>query len=514
MQRIEDYREQQAELEREQYEGAIIRLDQEIAEASFYHFVLMAWPKVFPELFIDGKHIKAVCDHLQALAEDLFDNLIINIPPGHSKSRIVSVLFPAWMFGPKANRDQWLHASVAQGLAERDSDACRDVLKHPWFQERWPVKFSKTKDTTREWRLVGGGKREVTSPVSKATGKRGRWLVGDDLHDIDETETQTANTIKWIRGPWSNRGNYGKLRRKRIIIMQRVAENDATGFYLESDPTSWVHLCLPLEYDPERHCVTPIFSDWRTKRGQLLWPQAYGPKEVAQGKRDAGPKNWDCQQNQKPHPVGGKEFEPGWLLHRFRRLIASLVERWVVSIDCSFKDGPNTDFVSIQLLAKIGPYFYVVEELTDRMSWNELKAAALEFVTKWRNLGVPILDVVIEEAANGYALCEELKKKVSGVVAWDPKAGKVERARATTGVWSAGQVQLPAEDAVIVLDFGKGKPIIIHLRPHWVSDYVYQHKSFPKPNVHDDSVDATSQGILYLEDFRTKPKGLPNVAVA
>lgn len=59
---------------------------------------MQAWPILEPETeFVDGIHVHAICLHLQAVTEGRIPNLIINIPPGHAKSLLVAVFWPAWL---------------------------------------------------------------------------------------------------------------------------------------------------------------------------------------------------------------------------------------------------------------------------------------------------------------------------------------------------------------------------------------------------------------------------------
>ena len=62
-------------------------------------FVVQAWPVLEPSTaFVDGLHVLAICDHLQAVSESRIRNLIINVPPGHAKSLLTAVFWPAWVW--------------------------------------------------------------------------------------------------------------------------------------------------------------------------------------------------------------------------------------------------------------------------------------------------------------------------------------------------------------------------------------------------------------------------------
>ncbi|NDE18519.1 hypothetical protein EBZ80_26795, partial [bacterium] len=71
--------------------------DRRAASGSLYEFVRQAWPIVEPGIqFIASWHIEAICEHLEAISAGELRKLLINIPPRHSKSTIVSVMFPMW----------------------------------------------------------------------------------------------------------------------------------------------------------------------------------------------------------------------------------------------------------------------------------------------------------------------------------------------------------------------------------------------------------------------------------
>jgi hypothetical protein len=71
--------------------------DRRAASASLYEFVKQAWPIVEPGVpFIASWHIEVICEHLEAISSGELRKLLVNIPPRHSKSTIVSVMFPMW----------------------------------------------------------------------------------------------------------------------------------------------------------------------------------------------------------------------------------------------------------------------------------------------------------------------------------------------------------------------------------------------------------------------------------
>src|SRR5579862_1072009 len=115
----------------------------EMARRQLKDFVRLAWPIVEPsKAFIPNWHIDAICTHLQAVSEGHIKHLVITIPPGHAKSLIVSVLWPAWQWirkkpdvlrGPDGPGSRGIYCSYDVQLAIRDSRRCRSLLASEWY---------------------------------------------------------------------------------------------------------------------------------------------------------------------------------------------------------------------------------------------------------------------------------------------------------------------------------------------------------------------------------------------
>jgi hypothetical protein len=77
----------------------IRNLKAEKARRNLKELVIQAWPVLEPPtLFVDGIHIDAICQHLQAVTEGRIANLIITVPHRHAKSLLTAVFWPAWVW--------------------------------------------------------------------------------------------------------------------------------------------------------------------------------------------------------------------------------------------------------------------------------------------------------------------------------------------------------------------------------------------------------------------------------
>lgn len=290
-------------------------------ENSFIKFFAAAWPEIDPAPLQLNWHHEAIAEHLEAVAHGQIRKLLINVPPRHTKTLLASVAFPAWIWcrnpdedypliGPQA---KFLCLSYSDQLAMDNATLARRLINSEWYQKRWGhrVKIAADQDAKNKFDTVAGGSRISASFGGTVTGRGGDFKIIDDPHKVDEAESETVRegVLKTYEGTLKNRLTDPRTNTE-IVIMQRLHEEDLTGHILETDD-EFVHLNLPAEYDSGRHCVTVIdWEDPRKEDGELLWPQRFGPDELAPYKRN--PYEWAGQWQQSPVARGGNIFKRAW----------------------------------------------------------------------------------------------------------------------------------------------------------------------------------------------------------
>src|ERR1019366_7024928 len=157
-------------------------VDAELARRRFRDFIRLAWPVVEPgRPFLPAWHVDAIADHLQAISEGLIKNLLINVPPGHGKSLIVSVLWPAWQWIRSIEGACWrgLFASYDSGLATRDSVRCRALMESAWYRETFRPAWKLSGDQNEKgyFENTKSGFRISLSVGGRGTGFRGDAIV-------------------------------------------------------------------------------------------------------------------------------------------------------------------------------------------------------------------------------------------------------------------------------------------------------------------------------------------------
>ena len=267
----------------------LVRLDRFEADASLRNFVPLAWPQLEPEAkYVGGWAIDAMCDHLEAVTYGWVNRLLINVPPGSMKSLLSSVMWPAWEWGPRNKPSlRYIATAFNDGPVKRDTRKMRDLVASPWYQERWP-KVALVRAGETSFSNTRTGNREGI-PFGSLTSQRADRLIIDDPHSTMQAESQTerSKTVRQFCEGAVNRLN-DQEKSAIIVIMQRLHEADMSGEIL-SRAMGYDHLMLPMEFEPDRRCVTRIgFRDPRTEEGELLNPERFSRAVVDQLKHDMG----------------------------------------------------------------------------------------------------------------------------------------------------------------------------------------------------------------------------------
>lgn len=470
--------------------------DPDTLRRSLASYAQAAWPIIEPGTpLIWGWHLSAICEHLEAVTAGEIRNLLVTIPPRSGKSTLVSVMWPTWSWIDHPDT-RWLFASYAQTLSTRDALRSRRILQSPWYQSRWQDRFRLTGDQNQKTRYENdrSGYRLATSVGGSATGEGGSFLVVDDPHNLQEIHSDTIRqgVLTWWDEVMSSRLNDPKTGGK-VIVQQRGHEQDLAGHVLAQG--GYTHLDLPMEYTPKTYSFRGQVVDPRTEPGELLCPERIGPKENADLKVRLGSGAYAGQYNQRPAPAGGGLFKEWWW--RYWRPIdmplppvmvrnsagepvaieaIPLPEQFdecLQSWDMAFKDLKTSDFVAGGVWARLGAWKFLLDLRHGRLDFVHTCEAVQELSERWPQARAKL----IEDKANGTAVINSLRGKISGLLPVEPDGSKYARAVAVSPEIEAGDVFLP-------------HPMLYP----WVDGFIHEHTMFPT-GAHDDQVDQTSQAL-------------------
>jgi predicted phage terminase large subunit-like protein len=313
-----------------------------------------------------------------------------------------------------------------------------------------------------------------------ALGEGGDRLVADDPNNLKKihSETERQSAIDWWDEVMSTRGNDPRTVAK-VIVQQRGHEGDITGHVLKKG--GYVHLKLPAEFEGDA-CETPIFRDPRTRPGELLWPERFGPEELSALKVELGTYGAAAQLQQNPVPTGGGTFKIDWF-GRYRTLPASGMT--TVSVDCANKAKELSSYTVAGAFREHQERAYVADVWRDRVEYPGLKRGVRSFCERWHPNAV-----LIEDKGNGTALIQDLRKETRlPIIAVEPEGDKIMRAQRTSPSVESGLVLLP------------------QFAP-WANDFEYEIGHFPAVDFMDQ-VDMLTQ---FLDRFARG--GMPAFATA
>jgi predicted phage terminase large subunit-like protein len=469
----------------------------EKARRDLHEFIVQAWHVLEPSApLVEGIHVQAICEHLQAITEGRIRNLIINVPPGHAKSLLTAVFWPAWAWIDRPEI-RWLFSSYNATLSVRDSLKCRRLIESDWYQERWGCRYQLTGDQNQKQRFENDrtGYRIATSVGGSATGERADIVVVDDPHSVDQaaSDAERCTAVEWWNGTMSTRlNNFSKGH--KVVIQQRLHEADLTGDLLSKG--GYELLCLPAEFEPDRKCSTSIgWSDPRQEFGELLWPEKMTRQELDEVKITLGSYRYAGQYQQRPAPADGGLFKRFWWRYwRPKHLelppvpvrlpdgeVCSILavplpdefDEMLQSWDLAFKGLDTSDFVVGQVWGASQADRFLLDQHRDRMDMPKTVDAIRAMSGKWPEAARKL----VEDKANGPAVIAALQHEIAGLIAVNPAGGKIARAQAISPQCESGNVYLPHPA----------------LAP-WVEDFIEECAAFPNAT-HDDQVDAMTQAL-------------------
>jgi len=443
-------------------------------------FVRQAWPVLEPGPLCWNWHIEHICAHLEAVTDGRIKRLLINIPPGHMKSLIVSVFWPTWTW---LRQPEWrmLCGSYAQVLALRDADRCRDLICSEWYQNTFRPSWTldSKQNAKGHFRNTATGSRVAFSVGGRVTGLRGNCVLIDDplnAMDAHSTAKRTRANV-WLDEAVTTRLNDPRTG-AIVIIMQRLHHQDTAGHVIEQG--GYEHLCLPSRFDPERAYRTSIgWSDPRKEAGELLFPEMYTEETLLDAELRLGPLAFAGQHQQIPTPASGNLFKAGMLCRtatgrNFWPFPEGKIEEAYFSWDTATKTKSYNDFTAgcLSLLASDG-FVYLVPVTLERLEVPDVvKAVAMQWVEWSRRLGTSLRGCRIEEGA-GTAVVQYVPRLMS-----QREHSTVPDASWTQDEWD----ELRQAPALRLVDTS--------LSREWLDQLL----GFPVAT-HDDAVDATVAAV-------------------
>ncbi len=299
---------------------------------SLFEFLNTFWDKVSEDKFKPNWHIKLLCKELEKLAYDVRDgkpreyDLIINIPPGTTKTIVCSIMFPAWCWAEVDYKLRFICASYSAALSLESAEKSRDLIRSEKFNALYPeLAIKEDKDTKSNFRIVkkeyvnkgfrprlyNGGNRFSTSVGGTLIGFHGHILIVDDPLNPNQaaSDVELANTNRWMEQTLPTRKT-DKAVTPTIIVMQRLHQDDPTGHILAKKKKNVKHISLPGEIRNYKKQLIPSELE-KNYVDDLLDPIRMPWTVLLDLEADLGQYGYAGQIGQDPTPPGGGMFKVG-----------------------------------------------------------------------------------------------------------------------------------------------------------------------------------------------------------
>lgn len=387
---------------------------------------------------------------------ETFVELVVCEPPRFLKSLIANVCAPLWL---------WLHDPTFKlqvitndaPLGIEMSQKARDVLTSPWYLELIgymvatrpaydPWRISKSQSAKVNFQNTMKGRRQALSVGGLIIGKGGNGQIIDDPIDVKHTLGAPDRVVERLDlieelydTAWRSRLD-DPLASWRLVIMQRLHPKDLAGRLIKRGVRA---LVLPQRFAPDfpAELGGVHYDDPRKVSGELLHPERMPMSEIeAMLNTPSGRRFVQTQHDQRPSTPGGTLFKTKYVKRHDPETIASerRHHQWAISVDSNFKKSGSSR-CSIGLWAKKGARYKLQRAIAEHMDYPELRRRVLAL---YRAHQSDVEVVLIEAAANGHALIQELSGVIPCVKAITPRESKHARAQRCAPIWEAGNVSV------------------------------------------------------------------------
>ena len=402
-----------------------------------------------------------------------------------------------WLTDPA---QKFLCASYSGNLSIRDNLKARRLIQSPWYQERWGHMFKLAGDQNAKQRYENDktGYRLATSVGGTATGEGGSRLLLDDPHSAQEAQSDAFReaAVEWFDVVWSTRLNDPK-KDVMVTIMQRLHERDISGHIMD-DIGGWEHLIIPAEWDGQRRSTSVGEYDPRTEMGELICPDRFGEKEIADLKKLLGQYSSAGQLQQEPSPAEGGILKTKYFNFWPADVGLPPFEYILQSYDCAFTEKSTGDPTACTVWAIFthegSRHVMLIDAWDEHLSYPNLREKAIKgWGTEYggSKMDSPFTRnkrpdrILVEAKASGQSLLQDLRMANVPAIGYNPgNADKISRAHQAAPTLELGLCWIPESKKT------PGHPV------NWASGFIKQLAKFPVAT-HDDYVDTLPK-LLYI----------------
>lgn len=186
---------------------------------------------------------------------DHINRLIINVPPGYTKTEMAAIHYMARGLALDP-RNRFLHLSYSSDLALQNSATTREIIKSVEFQNMWAIETKDDMNSKKTWWTEQTGGIRAASARGQVTGFRAGHMDKDRFTGalIIDDPVKPEDAYSEVKRIAINDG-YNETVASRlavesvpvIVIMQRIHHDDLSGYLLRGGSgEKWHHLNMPV----------------------------------------------------------------------------------------------------------------------------------------------------------------------------------------------------------------------------------------------------------------------------
>ncbi len=442
----------------------------ELARRHFRHYL----PYVYGKYWVYTRMSAFLADEIESFIRTdtghAYDILVIQTPPQHGKSMTVTESLPSWYLGMFPEK-QVIIASYDSDYAEKFCRSNKEKIRSVG-STLFGISIGKV-DRAQEFLLSNSKGRLISRGImSGITGNSANLIIIDDpVKNQQEADSPTYRDRVWEEWQSSIKSRLsagGKV----VVIMTPWHEDDFAARILAAEPNSRL-LRLPVEAEENDPLGRSVGEPLCPEIGKdAVWLHDFKESYIHDSR--GGQRAWTALYQCSPRREDGNIVKREWWKFYAPGEVPENALQFI-SVDASFKDGENNDYVAIEVWARAGQDYYLLYCLNKHLDFPGTVAALKNISCLYPKSK----RVLIEDKANGSAVIQVLQKEMYCIPV-DPNGGKIARLNAVSAAIESGHVFLP--------DPGTSP---------WVTDFIDQFTAFPNGR-HDDMVDAATQAMQYM----------------
>lgn len=417
------------------------------------------------------------------LSKDLFkgnkkeDKLIVNLPRGHAKSNICSFFFPLWcaLTYPKI---EILVVSLSEDIAKLPfAKIKKEIENNKWIKAIYGDQQDKNKWSENHIYLTNGSQIRAIGQGAAIRGRRPHIIIADDIesNEIVSSETSRKKLYRWYVDELEPALKpIGKMITVGTILADCSLLNQ---LFIDDKWTSCKRIKFPALKSDER---------WTTAIWEKEWPFL---RLMDKKRRD--PISFAREYMGEPASDDLVIVKQDWV----RRVeeVPSYFKAIIVGVDPATSKKTMNDFTALIFLG-VTPgnlatddkeaepcKIYEIETINQRLHFPELKDLLWQKYKEYKEKGMPLTKIVIEQSMTGIALYQDLfaaHPELHGIL--EPigtkNKDKIARLKAVAHYFQNGRVYIKD------------------------SDLYYDITRFPGL-AHDDRVDALTHGLTKIQEM-------------